>query len=67
MKEPAQTRKKVDHDEEEKVGKDDDGEYSNDNVEAHSDSFDDDFGSCDGEDEPPCDDEFDVEAYLKWR
>ncbi len=49
------------------MGKDDDGEYSNGEVEAGSDSFDDDFGSCDGEDEPPCDDEFDVEAYLKWR
>ena len=65
-KEPALKRKKVDEEEEKVPNKEDDGEFAPEG-DSGSDSFDEDFGSCDGEDEPPCDDEFDVEAYLKWR
>ena len=60
-------RKKVDDNEEQKESPENSESFAG--SEEASDSFDDDFGQDEeGEDElPPVDDEFDVEAYLKWR
>ncbi len=47
----------------------DDSEDFDDKHDDNEDSFDDDFDAADEEDELPPgeDDDFDMEAYLKWR